>query len=227
MRILIIDNTIDPTSWGSHELVRFGKLIPEATVHVRRAPHDDLPQSPIGYDRIIVSGSRTSAMDDAPWIERLHDFIRRSVDAKKPFLGVCYGHQSLARALGGRENVRLAAEAEYGWTRIELLADSPLTQGLNKEFYSFSAHFDEVSALPSGMKRLARSQDCEIQACQVEGYPAFGIQFHPEKNIQDAKKTFEERRKKGTPKRLLHPNESEKLYQPQLGETLFQNFFRL
>jgi GMP synthase (glutamine-hydrolysing) len=227
MRVLIIDNTMDPTSWGSRELVRFGKLAPGATIHVRRAPHDDLPKSPEGWDRIIVSGSRTSAMEDAPWIERLHEFIRRSVDAKKPFLGVCYGHQSLVRALGGREHVRLAAEAEYGWTQIELLEDSPLTRGIPRRFHSFSAHFEEVSSLPPGMKKLASSADCEIQACQVGNHPVFGIQFHPEKDIVDAKKTFEERRKKGTPKRLLHPNESEKLYMPEIGETLFTNFFRL
>jgi GMP synthase-like glutamine amidotransferase len=102
-----------------------------------------------------------------------------------------------------------------------------LTNGLKKEFYSFSAHFDEVCSLPSGMKRLARSEDCDIQACQLEGRPVFGIQFHPEKDIADAKKTFEERRKKGTPKRLLHANESEKYYQPHIGETLFGNFFKL
>jgi GMP synthase-like glutamine amidotransferase len=123
--------------------------------------------------------------------------------------------------------VRLANQAEYGWTRIELLSDSPLTRGVKKEFYSFSAHFDEVCSLPPGIKRLARSADCEIQACQLEDAPVFSIQFHPEKNIEDAKKTFADRRKKGTPKRLLHADESEKYYQPELGETLFRNFFRL
>lgn len=227
MRVLIIDNTIDPDSWGSKELARYAKLAPGATFYVRRAPHDDLPASPEGFDRIIVSGSKTSALEDAPWIERLLEFIRRSVELRKPYLGVCYGHQSLVRALGGKDLVRLSVEAEFGWTRIEQVADSPLTRGVKKEFYSFSSHFDEVSSLPKGFRHLARSKDCEIQACQVDHLPVFGIQFHPEKNLIEAKNTLKKRREIGTPKRLLHPNESEKLYQPELGETLFRNFFQL
>jgi GMP synthase (glutamine-hydrolysing) len=227
MRVLIIDNTIDPSSWGSYELVKYGKLIPGATLHVRRAPHDDLPASPEGWDRVIVSGSKTSAMEDAPWIERLLGFIRRTVDMKKPYLGVCYGHQSLVRALGGRDRVRLAAQNEHGWTKIRLLEDSALMQGLKREFYSYSSHYDEVFSLPQGFKKIASSEDCEIQACQVDGLPVFGIQFHPEKTAEDAKKALEEHRKKGTPKRLLNPNKTDQLYQPEIGETIFGNFFRL
>ncbi len=227
MRVLIIDNTIDPHCWGSYELAKYGKLAPGATLHVRRAPHDDLPKSPEGWDRIIVSGSKTSAMEDAPWIERLLEFIRRTVDMKKPYLGVCYGHQSLVRALGGRERVRLAAQSEHGWTKIKLHEDSALTKGLNREFYSFSSHYDEVHSLPQGMKRLASSQDCEIQACQLESLPVFGIQFHPEKSAEDAKKSFQEYRKKGAPKRLLHADETDKLFQVEIGDTLFGNFFQL
>jgi GMP synthase-like glutamine amidotransferase len=227
MRVLIIDNTIDPTSWGSYELAKYGKLVPGATLHVRRAPHDDLPKSPEGWDRIIVSGSKTSAMEDAPWIERLLEFIRRSIDMKKPYLGVCYGHQSLVRALGGKDRVRLAAQNEHGWTKINIHQDSALTQGLPQEFYSYSSHYDEVFSLPQGMKRLASSEDCEIQACQLENRPVFGIQFHPEKTGDDAKKSLGEHLKKGTPKRLLHPKETDKLYKPEIGETIFGNFFKL
>jgi GMP synthase (glutamine-hydrolysing) len=227
MRVLIIDNTIDPISWGSHELVKYGKLVPGATLHVRRAPHDDLPKSPEGWDRVIVSGSKTSAMEDAPWIERLLEFIRRTVDMKKPYLGVCYGHQSLVRALGGKERVRLADRNEHGWSKIRLLEDSALTQGLKKEFYSYSSHYDEVYSLPQGMRKLASSEDCDIQACQLERLPVFGIQFHPEKTADDAKKSLGEHQKKGKPEYLLYPNDTDKLYQPEVGETIFGNFFKL
>ncbi|MFL5814542.1 MAG: type 1 glutamine amidotransferase [Bdellovibrionia bacterium] len=227
MKVLIIDNTIDPISWGSYELVKYGKLAPGATLHVRRAPHDDLPESPAGWDRIIVSGSRTSAMEDAPWIERLLEFIRRAVDMKKPYLGVCYGHQSLVRALGGKERVRLADRNEHGWSKIRLLEDSALTQGLSQEFYSYSSHYDEVSSLPQGMRKLASSEDCEIQACQLDKLPIFGIQFHPEKTAEDAKKSLGEHKKNGKPKYLLHPNDTDKLYRPEIGETIFGNFFKL
>lgn len=229
MKVLIIDNTIDRKSWGSPELARFGKLFPGATVYVRRAPEGDLPKTPYGFDRVIVSGSKTAAAEDAPWIFNLHQFILRTIDAGKPYLGVCYGHQSLVRALGGKETVRRAAEAEFGWTRIELLESSSggLFEGLPPEFYSFSSHFDEVFNLPSGVKCLARSQRCQVQACQIEAKPVFGIQFHPEKNLPEAEATLLERKKLGIPKDLLHPKEGAHLYDPQVGEILFRNFLRL
>ena len=224
MRVLVIDNTIDRQSWGSPELVRFGRLFPGAIVHVRRAPEGDLPLSPKDFDRIILSGSKTAAMDDAPWISSLHDFILRTLDLGRPFLGVCYGHQSLVRALGGKDTVRRAAEAEFGWVKIQSLEAAPLFKGMPKEFYSFGSHFDEVSKLPKGLKKIARSEDCEIQAIQMENQPVFGIQFHPEKNLAEAEKTLEERKKKGIPQRLLHAQKGKDLFDPQVGESIFRNF---
>ncbi|OFZ53683.1 MAG: hypothetical protein A2428_17330 [Bdellovibrionales bacterium RIFOXYC1_FULL_54_43] len=227
MRLLIIDNNIDPDSWGARNLRRYLRLVPEATAYVRRAPHDDLPRDPRNFDRVIISGSKTSALDDAPWISRLHDFIQRTLDLRKPLLGVCYGHQSLARVIGGKAHVRRAAEAEFGWTTIEITEPSPLMEGLPQSFYSFSSHFDEVGELPKGLKRLARSESCEVQAFQVEKYPAFGIQFHPEKDLASAEATLAERKRLGIPDRLLYPNKGKELYNSRIGDTIFGNFFKL
>lgn len=227
MKILIIDNTIDNDSWGSYELARFGKLAPGATVYVRRAPHDDLPRSATAFDRLIISGSRTSAMEDAPWIARLHDFVRKALNDSKPVLGVCYGHQTLARVLGGKEMVRRAAHPELGWTKIDILETSPLLSGLKDSFYSFSSHYDEVGTLPPGVRLQARSADCGIQSFQLIDRPVFGIQFHPEKDLPGARKTFAAKKKNGEGKILLHPERSEELYDPKVGETIFGNFFKL
>lgn len=231
MRILIIDNNIDPQSWGASDLCRFARQVQGGITYVRRAPHDDLPADPSFFDRIVVSGSKTSAMDQSPWVSKLHQFIRQSIDLGKPFLGVCYGHQALACALGGMTSVRKAATPEFGWTRIELTQpDSPLTRDLPRSFYTFSSHYDEVAQLPPGMERIARSEHCEIQACQLQGKPVFGIQFHPEKSLEDAKKVLAERKKSKEPKEpknLFHPNESDQLFDPKLGEALFRNFFQL
>jgi GMP synthase (glutamine-hydrolysing) len=227
MKILIIDNNIDPDCWGSRDLCRLAIQTPGATVQVRRAPHEDLPKSPETFDKIIVSGSKTSAMEDAVWIEGLVQFIKRAIDLKKPFLGVCYGHQVLNRALGGKELVRKASEPEFGWTQIRQLDEpSPLFRNIANSFYSFSAHYDEVSQLPSGMRKLASSEACDIQACQLEKLPIFGIQFHPEKNLSEALRILSVRKKTKDPKVLLHPNRSEELYNPKLGEIIFSNFIQ-
>src|SRR4051794_34358272 len=116
VKILIVDNTVERDSWGSPELCRLSRLAAGAWIHVRRAPERDLPASPAGFDRIILSGSKTSALAEAPWIEKLFEFIRSAIDLHIPFLGVCYGQQALARALGGMHSVRKSAEPEFGWS---------------------------------------------------------------------------------------------------------------
>lgn len=226
MRILIIDNTIDRDSWGSPELARFARLAPGATVHVRRAPEGDLPKGPTGFDRVILSGSKTGALDDAPWISALHDFVRKTIDSGKPLLGVCYGHQTLARVFEGKRVLRTTREGEFGWSRVEILRDSALFDSLPREFHSFSSHFDEVTELPPGFLHLARSADCELQAFQLEGKPVYGIQFHPEKTLEEAEESLRKRRKLGTPKRFLHAGKGSSLYDSKVGETIFGNFLR-
>jgi len=227
MQILLIDNTIDPHCWSSKDVVRLLRTMPGVTIHIRRAPDDDLPARPEDYDRIVASGSRTSATDDGRWIERLHDFMRRAISIKKPFLGICYGHQSLARALGGKKCVGRAPEPEFGWTKIAVQAPSALLEGLADPFYSFSSHFDEVCALPEGARLLARSELCGVQAFQWKDLPVFGIQFHPEKDLEGAKQSFAECRKTGNPKKLLHADQSQKYYDPGVGERIFRNFLTL
>jgi GMP synthase (glutamine-hydrolysing) len=226
MNILIIDNNIDPDCWGSQDLCRLARMTPGATIFVRRAPQGDLPKSPQEFDKIIVSGSKSSALDDSPWVGQLVEFIRKSLELRKPFLGICYGHQILARSIGGKELVGQASKAEFGWTQIEVIGSSPILQGIASSFYSFSSHFEEVQQVPKGMKTLARSQDCSIQACQLENLPVYGLQFHPEKSIQEAKKILSDRKKDQNPIALLNPTKSEELYDPKLGETLFKNFLQ-
>ncbi len=228
MRILIVDNNIDPVSWGAAPLRRMAALAEGATVVVRRAPQGDLPESPAGFDRVMVSGSKTSALEDAPWITRLEGFIRTTVDRGIPFLGVCYGHQVLCRALGGKQTVRRGEKPEFGWTRIERTEKSSrLFNGLADSFYSYSAHFDEVAELPKGMKLLARSEICAIQGAELEGRPVFGIQFHPEKNLDDAGDLMNGRKRMGLPKHFLNADKAHKLFDLESSERIFRNFLEL
>lgn len=227
MKILIIDNNIDQDCWGASDLRQIAVKAPGATVYVRRAPHGDLPKNPALFDRIIVSGSKTSALDDAPWIEQLIEFTKRAIDRRKPFLGICYGHQTLVRALGGKGLLRKSAQPEYGWTEIEQIESSDLLKDLPQKFFSFSAHFEEASDLPSGMRRLAQSPACSIQATQLESFPIYGLQFHPEKTISEAKRILSEAKKKKEPAVLLRADQSDQLFNPQVGEILFKNFLAL
>lgn len=226
MRILIIDNNIDRHSWGASNLVRFATRETGATVSVRRGPHDDLPASIRSFDRLVISGSRTSCLDTLPWITRLEKLIREAVDAGTPVLGVCFGHQILARTLGdGERSVRKGRVPEFGWTRIEQTAPSPLFEGLPDSFHSFSSHFEEVTDLPRGFRLLARSHDCAIQAMQLGQRPVYGIQFHPEKNETEAQEIFDERTRKGEGRSLMHAGRTRACFNPEVGLKIFTNFY--
>lgn len=226
MRILVIDNNLDQDCWGAADLARFAAKKEGATVVVRRGPHRDLPRDISKIDRIVISGSRALCTERHEWAGDVDELIRRALNEKKPILGVCYGHQAIARTLGGSQAVRLAAVPEYGWSELEQVQSSSLLSGLPEKFHSFSSHCEEVATLPRGAKHLVRSKDCEIQGFQLENQPVFGIQFHPEKDLAGARKSFEGWKKSGR-KNLLHPTGSEKIFDLRVGETIFMNFFGL
>lgn len=226
MKVLVVDNNLDLDCWGSADLKRFVTAHPDATAVVRRGPHNDLPRDARGFDRMILSGSRTSCLEAGEWISRLDHLIRETLDAGKPILGVCYGHQALNRVLGGREILRRGTTPEFGWSEIEVLAESPLFAGLPKRFHSYSSHWEEVSELPKGMRLLARSAACAIQACQLGEKPVFGIQFHPEKSLPEAKKSLAEKVRKKETQGLLRAKESDRLFDAAVGDRIFGNFLR-
>lgn len=228
MKVFLIDNNLSPDPIGSPELQRMIGLAPGAEITVRRAIDQEPLGNPRGYDRVVISGCRASIVDDSPWLDLQIDFVRRVLDEGIPFLGVCHGHQSLARALGGKPAVRRAAAPEVGWTRFDVIGESPLFAGLGKKFVSFSSHNDEVCAFPAGLRNLASSEGCAVQAVQLGNRPVFGIQFHPEKDLELTRACFDEQLSNGTPKdKLLHPDESETLYDPRVGQTIFRNFLNL
>lgn len=221
-KILIIDNTRDADSIGSEEIRRALRVFP-VVVETRRGPEDDLPSSVDGYDRIIVSGSRTSCLEDGTWIDHQLELLRSTVQKRRPLLGICFGHQMLARALGGKTLLRRAEQGEVGWTLIHRTTTS-LFEGLPSQFYSFSSHEEEVAHLPSGFRKLAHSDRCAIQAFQLGESPIFGIQFHPEKNCEEGEKILTTRQKMGKSKELLGLKQGRRLYSPQVAEVIFRNF---
>ncbi len=125
---------------------------------------------PSDFSGVIALGSQRSAYDDhVPWVRDELSHLRRAVDADVPVLGICFGGQALARALGA--SVAPAPETEIGWLDIgsrrpELLADGPW----------FTWHSDQFS-LPAGATLLARNPN-SIQAFAHGRH--LGVQFHPE-----------------------------------------------
>jgi GMP synthase (glutamine-hydrolysing) len=127
------------------------------------------------YDGVVISGSQTAVYEDRDWIHETTEWVRQAHAAGVPMLGVCWGHQFLAQALGGR--VVDMGEYELGYRTVERAGEDHLFDGVPKSFTSFETHSDRVAELPSGARTLARN-DYGVQAFRVDS--TYGVQFHPE-----------------------------------------------
>ncbi|WP_338740715.1 type 1 glutamine amidotransferase [Haloplanus salilacus] len=126
------------------------------------------------YDAAVVTGSKSSVYWDEPWIDALVAWVGEAAD-RMPVLGVCYGHQVLAEALGGR--VEAMDDVELGYREIRRLTEDPLFAGLDATFVAFETHSDRVVDLPPGATLLAEN-DRGVQAFRRGD--CWGVQFHPE-----------------------------------------------
>jgi GMP synthase - Glutamine amidotransferase domain len=132
-------------------------------------------------DGVVISGSQTSVYDDHDWIHELTEWFRRVHAADIPTIGVCWGHQFIAQALGGR--VVDMSEYELGYRGVRRVGEDPLFEGVPEEFVSFETHSDRVAELPSGARILAQNE-YGTQAFRVGS--AYGVQFHPEYDRETA-----------------------------------------
>lgn len=150
-------------------------------------PAGDLPDS--GVDAAVLSGSWASVYWDLDWFDPLERWMRGAIDAGVPVLGVCFGHQFLADLLGGEVVGRDAYE--LGYHAIEHVPDSRLFAGVPRSFTAFTAHSDDVVALPPGARKLAEN-DHSLHAFRKDR--VFGVQFHPEFDPRTAKRITADRR---------------------------------
>jgi GMP synthase-like glutamine amidotransferase len=131
---------------------------------------DHRARDPRDYDLIVSLGSEHTAYDDAiPWLGLERRLLAEAAAADVAVLGICFGSQLLARALGG-EAMR-AAHAEIGWVEIDTLEPSLVGAGPWMQW-----HYDTF-ALPPGATRLAESP-AGPQAFALGR--SLGLQFHPE-----------------------------------------------
>ncbi len=131
------------------------------------------------YDILLVMGGPMDVweVDKHPWLLDEMAAIKTWVEAGRPYLGVCLGHQLLAQACGGHAQ-RMAGLPEVGIAQVELRPDA-IFAGVPTLCTCFQWHGVEVVALPPGARVLASSDACQVQAMAV-GPVAYGLQFHME-----------------------------------------------
>jgi GMP synthase (glutamine-hydrolysing) len=137
-----------------------------------------LPGSLDECDGWLCTPSRCSVYDGAPWIAGMEDLVRAAIERERPFVGICFGHQLLAQALGGR-----VERAAGGWTvgvqSYEIPDPLPVMQPPLARCALIASHQDQVVEVPSGARVIARSAGCAVAGLAV-GERVWTLQGHPE-----------------------------------------------
>ena len=130
---------------------------------------------------VVITGSHDMVTERQPWSERAAAWLPGLVERGIPTLGICYGHQLLAHALGGEVGDNPNGR-EFGTVTVELTAeaaDDPLLGGLPARLPVQVCHTQSALTLPAGARRLAHGSR-EANQAFVVGEAAWGVQFHPE-----------------------------------------------
>ena len=166
-------DTIAIIDFGSQTSQLIARRVREAQVYCELFPYDApaetiLSLKPSGY--ILSGGPASIYEDDAP---RIPDFI---IESGEPILGICYGMQALADALGGK--VAPSDNREYGSAEIQVdTGDGLLELGSQQVWMS---HGDRVEVLPGGFQAIASSKNSPNAAMGNQTDRIYGLQFHPE-----------------------------------------------
>ncbi len=173
---------------------------------VIRPDADALPAAPGAWGGIVITGSSASVRDEAPWMRRTADFCLAAADRGVPVLGVCFGHQLLGEALGGRVE-RNPAGPERGTVRVRLTAEGrvdPLFAGLPALLEVQATHQDALLEPPTaaGVVRLAENENTAWQAF-ARG-PIRCVQFHPEMTGRRLAAILAARGREGTTRESPH-----------------------
>jgi GMP synthase (glutamine-hydrolysing) len=179
-RLLVIQHEDDcPPAW-------FGEWFSASGIELDvRLGHraDEIPDRLDGHDGLVVLGGDMGAYDDEQhgWLTATKALIAATVVDRRPFLGICLGHQLGAVALGGEVVVNPKGQA-VGMTPVTLTEDGRRDELLSSVLpgaASIQWNNDIVSRLPAGSVTLAVAPDGSVQAARFAPL-AWGVQFHPE-----------------------------------------------
>ena len=152
----------------------------------------DYPEDIDDCDAYLITGSNAGIYDDEPWIGRLHDYVIALAGRRKKLVGICFGHQLIAQALGGR-----AEKSDKGWgvglAASTVYAAKAWMDPAKESFALLMSHQDQVTALPPRAELIAGNDFCAYASFQL-GDHILTFQGHPEFTPDYARRRMHDRR---------------------------------
>jgi GMP synthase-like glutamine amidotransferase len=156
----------------------FRKLDPELQFAEYDVQRGIYPADINEVDAYLITGSKSSAYDDDPWIVELATFVRRLQSRGKKLVGICFGHQLIAHALGGK-----VEKSSKGWGvgvhTHEFVCKPPWYDRGDANLDILVSHQDQVVHVTKDAQVLAGSEFCKNAVCQI-GENILTFQGHPE-----------------------------------------------
>jgi len=170
VHIYVVDNG---GQWTHREWRTLRDLEVETEIVPNTTSLKDLLKEKI--DGLVLSGGAPRIGLDSP-LGNCAEYLQ---NASFPILGICAGHQFMARYFGGE--VKPSKTPEFGQVEMTLLKKKDsLFEGVPRTSIVWESHNDEVTKIPTMFDRLAESENCPIQAMRHQKKPFYGLQFHPE-----------------------------------------------
>jgi GMP synthase-like glutamine amidotransferase len=168
----------------------FGEMLgPEFEVESFDVPAGQLPNDAAEHAAYLITGSPAGVYDPLPWIEPLQDLIRAAKDSK--MVGICFGHQIMAEALGGR-----VEKSDKGWGaglhHYSVAHREPWMDGETR-IAEPASHQDQVVVQPPNTQVTIQSEFTPFAGLAWRDRPAISFQFHPEFSPAFAKALIEKR----------------------------------
>ena len=174
------------------------------------------------FSHLLISGSALFASQENENDKKLYDIVQQFNN--KHILGICYGHQILAKALMKKNVCRKSSTPELGWREVQLVPNL-IFEGISKPVL-YESHLEEVFDLNDDFTIIASNSNCDIQGYQYKNLPIWGVQFHPEVTFEFGKQSIKNKLANNESMRNFFNNELDDPEHIEQNFKIFENFIK-